>query len=288
MSAHLLLLHCLSPLHAGIGQGIGAVDLSIARERNTGFPYLPGSSLKGSLRAASLQNDEDATYRIFGPDTDNAADHAGAIAFGDANLLFLPVRSVRGTFAYVTSPYLLSRFLRDLDLVQHEHNIGKPPTIKDMSVAVVDKDSYLTQDKKVYFEDLDFSATESSSDFAKNLAKILFKDDELQKMFQRRFCVVHDDAMSFLSRHATDVVTRIALEPGTKTVAKGALWTEENLPSETILSSLIVPTSYNTKSSSHTDNIKALEDIVANELRLGGKETVGRGRCAARLYGGDQ
>ena len=41
----LLFLHALSPLHAGTGQGIGAIDLPIAREKATGIPYLPGSSL---------------------------------------------------------------------------------------------------------------------------------------------------------------------------------------------------------------------------------------------------
>lgn len=288
MSAHLLLLHCLSPLHAGIGQGIGAVDLSIARERNTGFPYLPGSSLKGSLRALSLQNDEQTTYRMFGPPTENASDHAGAMSFGDANILFLPVRSVRGTFAYVTSPYLLGRFIRDLRIAAPKTSIDKVPTIKTVSDAIVSKDSYLTQDKKVYFEDLDFDATETSSSLAKQLASILFDDKDLQAAFTKRFCVVHDDAMSFLSRHATDVVTRIALTPGTKTVAKGALWTEENLPSETILSSLIVPTAYDTKNANNAENFSALKSLISNELRLGGKETVGRGRCSARMHGGGQ
>ena len=45
--ARLLFIQALSPLHAGTGQSIGAIDLAIARDRATGFPYLPGSSLKG-------------------------------------------------------------------------------------------------------------------------------------------------------------------------------------------------------------------------------------------------
>ena len=44
-------VHALSPLHAGTGQGAGIIDLPIAREKATGLPYLPGSSLKGTLRA---------------------------------------------------------------------------------------------------------------------------------------------------------------------------------------------------------------------------------------------
>ena len=55
MSSKLMLIHCLSPLHAGIGQGVDVVELAIARERATGLPYLPGASIKGSLRDRAKQ-----------------------------------------------------------------------------------------------------------------------------------------------------------------------------------------------------------------------------------------
>ena len=35
MDAKLLFVHALSPLHAGTGQGVGVVDLPIAREKAT-------------------------------------------------------------------------------------------------------------------------------------------------------------------------------------------------------------------------------------------------------------
>ena len=46
-------VHALSPLHAGTGQGAGILDLPIAREKATGLPFLPGSSLKGTLEHAA-------------------------------------------------------------------------------------------------------------------------------------------------------------------------------------------------------------------------------------------
>ena len=54
MNTRLLVVHALSPLHAGTGQSFGAIDLAIARDRATDHPYLPGSSLKGSLRATAF------------------------------------------------------------------------------------------------------------------------------------------------------------------------------------------------------------------------------------------
>ena len=112
MQARMLFLHALSPLHVGTGQGVGVIDLPVAREKGTGIPIVPGSSLKGVLRC--LVEDDTLRKKVFGPDTSAAHEHAGSVQFGDLHLLFLPVRSLRGTFAWVTSPFLLQRFARDL------------------------------------------------------------------------------------------------------------------------------------------------------------------------------
>ncbi len=38
MSARLLLLHALSPIHCGTGQSVSGIDLPIAREKATNIP----------------------------------------------------------------------------------------------------------------------------------------------------------------------------------------------------------------------------------------------------------
>ena len=84
MTTQLTFVHALSPLHAGIGQGAGVIDLPIAREKATGIPFLPGSSLKGALRA--LCEDGDMCKKIFGPTTaggDANNDYASSIQFSD-------------------------------------------------------------------------------------------------------------------------------------------------------------------------------------------------------------
>src|SRR5438876_7071425 len=108
-------VHALSPLHAGTGQGAGIIDLPIAREKATGLPYLPGSSLKGTLRARC--EDIRQRYLVFGPDMEGRPTddhHASSAQFSDQRLLLLPIRSLAGTFAWVTSPYVLRRFARDI------------------------------------------------------------------------------------------------------------------------------------------------------------------------------
>lgn len=108
METKLLFVHALSPLHAGTGQGVDVIDLPIAREKATGIPFLPGTTLKGVFRDG-CEND-DIRKRVFGPDTSgDPSEHAGSVTFTDARLLLMPIRSLRGVFAWATSPLLLRR-----------------------------------------------------------------------------------------------------------------------------------------------------------------------------------
>ncbi len=108
------LLHALSPLHCGTGQGVDVIDLPIARMHATGIPMYRNIS-KGVLRSvAEVTLGQNELFAIFGPDTNGAADNAGAFVAGDARLLLLPVRSFKGAFAWVTSPLLLHLAARDL------------------------------------------------------------------------------------------------------------------------------------------------------------------------------
>ena len=162
-------LHALSPLHVGTGQSVEAIDLPIARMRSTGIPFVPGSSVKGVIRwERKEQLLQDEWTAVFGPDKQNAEEHAGAVVFGDARLLALPVRSLKGVFAWVTSPLLLVLAKRDLDGVS-----GVPtnvPSIKQYAAKVASVQSHVNihqrkvdpEDRKVYLEDLDLPASEDS------------------------------------------------------------------------------------------------------------------------------
>ena len=296
-SPQLLFIHALSPLHAGTGQSIGAIDLAIARDRATQFPYLPGSSLKGSLRDVAgltlLKNnepDKDLIKRLFGPDTANASEHAGSMIVSDANLLLLPVRSVAGTFAWVTSPYLLHRFARDVKAAGLTSKLSLPPLSMKVDECVVGTKSSLIalmQPDRVIFEDLDLkSAKQTALDtFAGELGKLVFADTYWQGSLAERLCIVHDDVMTFLSEHATDVVARIALEDDTKTVKQGGLWYEESLPTESILVGLVYVQPVGKAGSKPDELMKEAAKLMKASIQLGGKATVGRGRCQLRLGG---
>lgn len=281
--AALLFLHALSPLHAGTGQGIGAIDLPIAREKATGIPYLPGSSLKGVLRDRAASWDRDTLFAVFGPDTESASEHAGAVQVGDAKPLLLPVRSLYGVFALVTSPYLLERFSREAGMVGLQ--VPGVPQVPGADQALLAPDSRVLGDGgKVYLEDLDLKAQKETGVSAWEgwLA------GRLEVPVKGRLAVVHDDLMGYLLETATEVVARIRLDDETKTVARGALWYEESLPTESVLYSLLrAQASHRKGKELPAEAVFALvKGLLEGALQLGGKATVGRGLCALKVVGG--
>lgn len=289
MNARLVFIHALSPLHAGIGQGIGVIDLPIAREKATGIPFLPGSSLKGSLR--DLCPDKEKT-KIFGPEK-NAEEHSGSAQFSDQRLLLLPIRSLIGTFAWVTCPYLLQRFARDAKAIGMTYQFPSVPKTQ-ATTCLISLSSYIKENRseKVFLEDLDLNATSDANaeKWADLLAKQLFSDDpDGQDSMKKRFCLVSDDVFSFLLETATEVSARISLDDDTKTVIKGSLWYEETLPAETVLSGLVLsnPPLNFSKSKPveqlHEDVFGTLQGLTKQAIQLGGKATVGHGLCSVKL-----
>lgn len=286
-TAHRYFLHARSPLHAGTGQGTGVIDLPIAREKATGIPYLPGSSVKGTLRDSDVVTGDKEL--IFGPPTDRADEHAGAAQFADARLLLLPVRSLRGTFAWLTSPYILNRFAREI-----RDTGGTPPP----AVAVAEgqvcqvasaQAAIVYQGQQVVIEDLDMQASASADiqEWATWIGTHAFPNDKLyQDMLMERLCVVNDNLFSFLLTTATEITARIQLDRATKTVKEGALWYEEALPVETLLAGVLLVDPPRKHASRAQEVLTGLQGASAKTLQFGGKATVGRGLCRVQIDGG--
>lgn len=294
MQTRMLFTHALSPLHAGTGQGVGIIDLPIAREKATGLPFLPGSSVKGSLRDQAPDNDQH--WRVFGPKTDRAEEFASSVQFSDQRLLALPVRSLAGTFAWVTSPYILHRLKRDAtdtgnSRVANLNEAIPTPAFSDdtQECFVAFTGSRIVSNEKVYLEDLDLTATtkQEATDWATEIGKHIFPDANdaaWRTAVIERFCIVPDDVMSFLIDTATEINARIKMSSITKTVDQdvGGLWYEESLPCETLLYGLVFAAKI--KASSEQEVFDVVTALIKDKpVQLGGKATVGRGLCRLRL-----
>jgi len=287
-------LHALSPTHAGIGRGIGYIDLPIDRDGVTGWPIIRASGFKGVwadyFRATEDERKKNnklkAAFGLAGEDNNS---NAGALIPTDAQLVCLPVRSFRGTFAWVTSPLCLQRLHRTLQLsgVKDLPNVPKGLPETDAHHCAGNADACaLAERGRIFLEDLDFTAKpcNSASQWAEKIASWVFSSDENWKqIFKQRFAVVPDSAFDFLCETGTEVHTRVRIDDDTKVVVGGALWTEESLPAESILAGIIQCDRIFARNGTEVTSNGLLDDYAKKELSLqiGGKATVGRGqvRC---------
>ncbi|SRR5579883_701790 len=298
----LLFLYTETPLHVGSGSSLGTVDLPIQRERHTNLPMIQSSGIKGKLRSAFENNGGQTNpgiiSAIFGPRDNKASEHAGALSPGDGRLLLFPVRSLAGVFAWITCPLVISRFVRDLKLANQSHNWTFNCS---GSQAIVPSGSHLVIDNSIVLEEFSFAAQTDNlqlTEFAAWLAThALPSGDEYQfwkDKLKKDLVIISDDAFKDFCQFSTDVVSRTKLSQKTKTVEDGGLWTEENLPSDTLLYTPLFtcdPRTGNRESvpAEVTDASKILTTIQSyltnghSRLQLGGNETVGRGIVATRV-----
>lgn len=286
METKLLFVQTLSPLQAGTGQGIGVIDKPIAREKSTNIPFLPGSSIKGVFRDACSELKCGKVEDIFGPATDNADAYAGSVSISDAHLLLMPVRSLAGVFAWVTSPFILNRFKRDLKDIDPEFTPPDFPAFEQDACLVPDLTSSIlidTTHPKVILEDLKLTADSSDAldQWATWLGGSIFPADTVWQAFlKKRLCLVSDDTLSYLLEIGTEVTARICIDDDSKTVANNLLWYEEALPAEAVLSALVVASGVRAQP---TDVFKAISSITEKTIQFGGSATVGRGLCRTVL-----
>lgn len=336
-----------SPLHVGSGQGVGFIDLPIAREVATGYPYVPGSAVKGVFADAceasedGRKDDEskDQKYRhkaylkrlAFGvKDSDGAekSANAGCLVFTDARLLCLPVRSLYGTFAWCTCPFVLRRLAADLQRSDRAlpWKNGKEPGIPTVAASqgaagpgggaaaaplpmlVPDPASSALVESgtkpNVFLEDLDFEAKNCAdvAAWAGPIAEVVFSDSKhnaWRDLFCKRFAVVHDDIFGFLCETATQVDARIKIGDS-GTVEGGALWYEECLPEETILTGLVWCGPVWGRNAKKEQELNINDQHVApgaivkkfcdapngRDLQIGGNASVGRGQVTLRFTSG--
>lgn len=283
----LLFFQALTSLHPGSGSGIGVVDLPVQRERHTGWPVIPGSSVKGVLRETTREAmPADRWLAAFGPESPNAAEHAGALSFTEARVVAFPVRSLVGVFAWVTCPSALGRLLRDAGLVGLPR-FRVPSDPGPDHVLVADK-SPLRQADQVVLEEFAFHVTGNAQEAALWLARHL-PDREGDKRFVERFAVVSDDAFTHFVRHGTEVMARIGLDAETRTVRGGALFYQEFLPPETLLCTVVLADASRRPDVNATaqEVLGSLRERLPKVVQIGGEATTGKGLCAVSLTAAD-
>lgn len=286
----LCVFYGVTPLFAGSGQAIGAVDLPIQRERHTRWPMVQASGVKGAFRdwfqryyltngaqaPDKTQQCEALTESIFGQaeEGDGKKGQAGAVAFTDARILAFPVRSQVAPFVWVTCPAVLSRLRRDL-------NLGNSPIIIP-DLAPQDQNGYLCISGNisgpVVLEDLAVSPeTPKEPEKIRQLAAAF---DTLTGKRVTRLLLISDANFKFLVENATEIQPQIAIDFDTGTTKEGSLRYQELLPADSVLYCLVfyAPERVQGGNGLLPETIQqCLNQAVSSHLQLGGDLTLGRG-----------
>jgi CRISPR-associated protein Cmr4 len=260
-------------LHPGSGSTLGVVDLPVAREAATSYPFVPGSGLKGALRAwweerdAGEADGEMATgeggptaSKLFG-----RTDAAGSLRVSDARLALLPVRSLDGPYAWTTCPHVLERLQRDLRRSGIGERLPSAGAVQAGAVAVMD---HAMRDDPMVLEERSFTRVRADLDDTARVLGTLIGEPASQRV-GGQLAVLSDEDFAWFARFGLAVQARNVLDDNSKQSKN--LWYEETLPPDSLLWALV--------GSSEPRDLDAFAARLLDcpYLQLGGNETVGQG-----------
>lgn len=211
-----VLYQAITPIHVGSGQDVGVVDLPVIRERTTDHPFLPGSGIRGALRARSESSDPLLTRRIFGSD-DAGEISSGCVSILDAHLLLFPVRSAPGLFRWITCPFLLARHRK-----LHRDLCGDEAALPAAQASPTEGEYFGGGAGTLYLEEYPF--TKGAGGWSWTLT--------LDGVDVQRVVLLSDADFLHFARTATLVRQRNRLSTA-KTVLQGHLFSVESVPAET-------------------------------------------------------
>ncbi|HID00118.1 MAG TPA: type III-B CRISPR module RAMP protein Cmr4, partial [Piscirickettsiaceae bacterium] len=239
-----VMMYAISPVHMGAGTATGLVDNPIQREAHTAHPVFAGSGIKGAVRHSweNLGGRKDEIDAIFGPDPDSKAENkqAGAVSFGDAQLVLFPVRSLKESYVYAASPTTLARARRllhfagvsvDWDIPQVAQ--GQVAMTRQGAEALLDAD-------KLYLEAFEYGPVDAQVDaIAESLAELALNDDDSLSFFREKIAdhlvILNDSDFNYFVENSTLVEPHVRIDPDTGTAEGGGLFYSENLPPEAVM-----------------------------------------------------
>lgn len=263
-------LYSLSPIHCG-GEGDLGNILEIAREVHTNFPYVPASSLRGSVRDEVINaepNGKAIADRLFGKElNDQGQMGVHQVWFGDARLLWVPMRTMaikgsgRDVFTWVSCHSLI----RDHALLSHRNFA----TFPDHAVGN-NAGTYLVADAEIIVQGMDDKqkhAVNLSGDWSENLK------GSVQSTWDKNRIILPDDDFQVLMEHSLWTQVRNKID------ASGSaevFWTDVCIPRDTIF---YYPWGHTPleKDTLRKHDWDVLTGVINGLIQVGGQANVGRG-----------
>lgn len=267
MQSQMIGLLTETALHPGASQSAGAIDLPVQRERSTGYPVIVGSSLKGSLRdyLESVWQPEDVN-RLFGK-----PDGVGQVSITDGRLLLLPVRSLQHAFVWITCPYLLERFQRDLLLSGYKTS-WSVPDISSSQVLIAD----LPENSTLFLEEFAYTVHNHPilAEISQDIAPLMAHESARDRL-ANHLAIISDKDFSYFAQYGLPVNARNQLNDDK---ISQNLWYEETLPADTLLYYLALAV----ENDSLTPFIEQIN--TSPYIQLGGNASIGQGYCIQKPW----
>jgi CRISPR-associated protein Cmr4 len=295
IDSKLFIYRAISPLHCGAAEGSGGIDLPVARERTTGHPIIPASSLKGVWRdcCKSFWPEKEEVKIAFGSDPE-AGDankkrfYAGCLGFTDAQILFLPVRASSGTFAMITCPLQVRRYieLRCLSGLADRKDGGMEiygPAENTFS-PLSKKHPFSRNGALIFLEDEELEISTVATVTSDKWIASLPSGSDIPERLRKRTALVSDEVFKWFCRNGLEVVAHNILKEGKQS---DNLWYEEVVPYDSIFFSLVLTSPPHQSGEERTNDngkyLKKLANTIVPFFQVGGHETTGRGLMEVTL-----
>lgn len=285
-----VIMYGITPCHAGSGSSMGVVDLPIQRERHTNWPMIQASGVKGAFRAnfekykntlsetqkQKIKEFDKLTDSIFGSDKDGSdgSGFAGSVSISDAKILAYPMRSNVAPFVWMTSPSVLKRFIKDLMFTEKcEKNCAEILNFQ------IEKDKYICLSGNIQGSIIleDYELLEGKLNTSEKISSLL--NQYLKEA--DRLVIVPDEVFNYGVTDCTQIMAQIKIDSATGTTQQGSLRYQEELPSDTIMYSVIL---WGDSKNNLEDKLKAetiknfvCDTVIKKHIQIAGDETCGRG-----------
>ncbi len=264
----------------------------------------------GSLRDGEKEKLKNI-FKKTGEKDKYETDFSGCAGFTDARLLLFPVKSMKGVFAWVTCLKALKQFQQDMKIVNKDfviQGLGEDFIRPDETYVFSQNNTLKIGGDNIVLEEYAFmvsnelngavkvrtSAQGDAVNFPDWLAANLFNNDKSywSGKLKNDIVVLPDNDFADFVNLSTEVITRTKIDNATGTVATGALFSEEYLPAESVMYSLVLAadefTTRTKDEGKKTDSevINFIEHQLSKTegiIQIGGNATIGKGIVFTKL-----
>lgn len=277
MKANLGYLYLLSPLHTGGTSQEGNI-VGIAREVHTDLPYLPSSTIRGRLRASTPDKDDlknDLKNDLWGntlEDVTQGKDEnlkQGGLWVGDAFILWFPVPSLSHGVVWITSPFLLRRWLRLVNANLKDDQKLTTPSVGSFSRG---------NQKNLYLKDAIFDKKNLQEWKKDNWKKYIPGGNEETETISNVLVISDEDCQVLIQ---SSLWRQVKIKLDDQKSVDGGFRYEEAIPPETVM---FFPWGNNTIVNGKSQELEKLIESFKEKVlkqdncwQFGGQESLGRG-----------